>query len=183
MLILLAGSILLCVGVARWLALSPLVASLAVGATMVNLSQRSKKLFDTLGGTDPPFYAIFFVIVGADLDVSSVADMGLLGIVYLAGRFSGKFLGTRWASRALQLDPKVQRYLGFGLMAHAGLAIGLLLSVEQRYPEYYPVLHTVVLSSVALFEMLGPISARFAIVGAGESKTRGADGGSIWILE
>jgi hypothetical protein len=45
------------------------------------------------------------------------------------------------------------------------------------------VLHTVVLSSVALFEMLGPISARFAIVGAGESKTRSADSGSIWALE
>jgi hypothetical protein len=59
----------------------------------------------------------------------------------------------------------------------------LLLSVEQRYPEYYPVLHTVVLSSVALFEMLGPISARYAIVGAGESKTRSADSGSIWALE
>lgn len=183
MLILLAGSILLCVGVARWLALSPLVASLAVGATMVNLSQRSKKLFDTLGGTDPPFYAIFFVIVGADLDVSSVADMGLLGVVYLAGRAGGKFLGARMASKALRLDMKVQRYLGFALMAHAGLAIGLLLSVEQRYPDYYPVLHTVVLSSVALFEMLGPISARFAIVGAGESKAVRSDSGSIWALE
>jgi Kef-type K+ transport system membrane component KefB len=183
MLILLAGSILLCVGVARWLALSPLVASLAVGATMVNLSQRSKKLFDTLGGTDPPFYAIFFVIVGADLDVASVADMGLLGMVYVAGRSCGKFLGARISSRVLNLDPKVQRYLGFSLMAHAGLAVGLLLSVGQRYPEYYTVLHPVVLSSIALFEMLGPISVRFAIVEAGESKTRSPDTGSIWALE
>ena len=183
MLILLAGSILLCVGVARWLSLSALVASLAVGATMVNLSQRSKKLFDTLGGTDPPFYAIFFVIVGADLDVSSVADMGLLGLVYVAGRSAGKFLGAKVASKALNLDPIVQRYMGFAIMAHAGLAIGLLLSVEQRYPEYYPVLHTVVLSSVALFEMLGPISARFAIVGAGEARTRTAEAESIWAME
>ena len=65
LLILLAGSILLCVGVARLLDLSPLVASLAVGATMVNLAERSRRLFETLSGTDPPFYAIFFVIVGA----------------------------------------------------------------------------------------------------------------------
>ena len=150
---------------------------------MVNLSQRSKKLFDTLGGTDPPFYAIFFVIVGADLDVSSVADMGMLGMVYVAGRAAGKFLGAKAASKALNLDPIVQRYMGFGIMAHAGLAIGLLLSVEQRYPEYYPVLHTVVLSSVALFEMLGPISARFAIVGAGEARTRTAEAESIWAME
>ena len=38
--------------------LSPLVSSLAVGATMVNLAERSRRLFDTLAGTDPPFYAI-----------------------------------------------------------------------------------------------------------------------------
>ena len=86
-LILLAGSILLCVGLARWFGLSTLVASLAVGATMVNLSERSRKLFDTLGGTDPPFYAIFFVIVGADLDVSSIKDIG-----------SSTWLEDPWAS-------------------------------------------------------------------------------------
>ncbi len=183
MLILLAGSILLCVGVARWIGLSPLVASLAVGATMVNLSRHSRKLFDTLGGTDPPFYAIFFVIVGADLDVSSVVDMGMLGVIYLTGRTAGKFLGARLGSKILNLDANVQRYLGYGLMAQAGLAIGLMLSVEQRYPEYYPVLHAVILSSVTLFEMFGPVSARFAIVKAGESNVRTVDSGSIWSLE
>jgi hypothetical protein len=109
--------------------------------------------------------------------------MGLLGMVYVAGRSCGKFLGARISSRVLNLDPKVQRYLGFSLMAHAGLAVGLLLSVGQRYPEYYTVLHPVVLSSIALFEMLGPISVRFAIVEAGESKTRSPDTGSIWALE
>ncbi len=183
MLILLAGSILLCVGAARWLGLSPLVASLSVGATMVNLSQRSRKLFDTLGGTDPPFYAIFFVIVGADLDVSSVADMGLLGVTYLVGRSIGKFLGARLGAQLLNLDKSVQRYLGFGLMAQAGLAIGLMLSVEQRYPDYYPILHAVILSSVTLCEMFGPVSARFAIVRSGEAQVRGGDHGSIWALE
>lgn len=183
MLILLAGSILLCVGAARWFGLSPLVASLAVGATMVNLSQRSRKLFDTLGGTDPPFYAIFFVIVGADLDVSSVADMGMLGVIYLVGRSAGKFLGARMGARLLNLDENVRQYLGYGLLAQAGLAIGLMLSVEQRYPEYYPVLHAVILSSVTLFEMFGPVTARFAIVRAGESHVRSNDTGSIWSLE
>lgn len=183
MLILLAGSILLCVGAARWFGLSPLVASLAVGATMVNLSQSSRKLFDTLGGTDPPFYAIFFVIVGADLDISSVAEMGMLGVIYLLGRSAGKFLGARLGARLLNLDEKVRQYLGYGLLAQAGLAIGLMLSVEQRYPEYYPIMHAVILSSVTLFEMFGPVTARFAIVRAGESHDRSGDTGSIWSLE
>ena len=64
----------------------PLVASLAVGATMVNLAERSRRLFDTLSGTDPPFYAIFFVIAGADLDLTLIPTMGVIGLVYVSGR-------------------------------------------------------------------------------------------------
>ena len=170
LLILLAGSILLCVGVARILELSPLIASLAVGAAMVNLSRRSMGLFDALSRTDPPFYAIFFVIAGADLDVSLVGSMGLLGIYYLVARAVGKFLGARVAARRLGLADSVQQYLGFGLMAQAGLAVGLTLAIDRQFPEYATVISAVVLSSVVIYEMVGPIATRFAIEQAGEAR-------------
>ena len=167
-LILLAGSILLCVGAARALSLSPLVASLAVGATMVNLSSQSRHLFKTLAGTDPPFYAMFFVIAGAELDLALVPAMGMLGVVYICARAAGKFAGARIASSHLGLEPSVQKYLGFGLLAQAGLAIGLTLSIDARYEAFGPVVSTVVLASVAVFEIVGPPSARFALVRSGE---------------
>ena len=169
LLILLAGSILLCVGVARIVDLSPLIASLAVGATMVNLSRRSRGLFDAIARTDPPFYAIFFVTAGADLDVSLVGSMGLLGVYYLVARAAGKFFGARYAARYLKLEAKVQRFLGLGLMAQAGLAVGLVLTIDRRFPEYALVVNAVVLSSVVIYEIVGPISTRFAIEQAGES--------------
>ena len=168
-LILLAGSILLCVGVARLVDLSPLVASLAVGATMVNLAERSRSLFNTLSGTDPPFYAIFFVIAGADLDLSLIPAMGVIGLVYVGGRAVGKFVGAIAGARWLRLHHSVQRYLGFGLMAQAGLAVGLTIAIDQRFDAFAPIVSTVVLASVAIFEMIGPISARFALVQSGEA--------------
>ena len=168
-LILLAGSILLCVGVARLLDLSPLVASLAVGATMVNLAERSRALFDTLSRTDPPFYAIFFVLAGADLDLALVPTMGAVGLVYVFGRAFGKFVGAVAGARWLDLEVNVQRFLGFGLMAQAGLAVGLTIAIEQRYESFSPIVTTVVLAAVAVFEMVGPISTRFALVQAGET--------------
>lgn len=169
MLILMAGSILLCVGAARLLDLSPLVASLTVGATMVNFSERSRHLFDALAATDPPFYAIFFVLAGAELDLRLIPSIGSLGLVYLAGRASGKFIGASIAARWLGLEPAVQRYLGFALLAQAGLAIGLTLTINARYPELAPIISTVVLGSVAISEVIGPISTRFALVKAGEA--------------
>ncbi len=166
---LLAGSLLLCVGVSRGLNLSPLVASLAVGATMVNLAGRSRRLFDTLSNTDPPFYAMFFVIAGAELDVARIPAMGALGLVYIVGRASGKFAGAAIATRRLGLESKVQKYLGLALQAQAGLAVGLTLTVNSRYPQFAPIVTTVVLASAAVFEMVGPTSTRFALVRAGEA--------------
>ena len=168
-LILLAGSILFCVGASRGLNLSPLVASLAVGATMANLAGRSRHLFNTLSNTDPPFYAMFFVIAGAELDVARIPAMGMLGVVYIVGRAGGKFVGAGIATWRLGLDSKVRNFLGFALQAQAGLAIGLTLAVNGRYPQFAPVVTTVVLASVAVFEMVGPMSARFALVRAGEA--------------
>jgi Kef-type K+ transport system membrane component KefB len=181
-LILLAGALLFCVGVARALNLSAMVTSLAVGATMVNLSERSRHLFGALSHTDPPFYAIFFVIAGAELDIAQIPVMGALGVVYVVGRAAGKFAGARLAAWQLGLDPRVQKFLGFGLQAQAGLAVGLTLAVNNRYPQFAPVVSTVVLSSVAVFEMLGPASTRFALVRSGEAglaRTSAADAAAV----
>lgn len=167
-LILLAGAILLCVGLSHLLDLSPLVASLAVGATMVNLAERSRHVFDALSATDPPFYAIFFVIAGAELDARLVPAMGALGVVYVLGRAGGKFAGARLAARRLGLSAEVQSYLGFALLAQAGLAVGLTLAVNGRFSGFAPVVSTVVLASVAIYEMIGPVSTRFALTRAGE---------------
>ncbi|MEO8522348.1 MAG: cation:proton antiporter [Acidobacteriota bacterium] len=169
LLILLAGSILFCVGVSRAMDLSPLVTSLAVGATMVNLADRGRHLFAALSNTDPPFYAIFFVIAGAELDVTRIPAMGWVGLVYVVGRASGKFAGARLAAGRLGLEPDVRNYLGFALQAQAGLAVGLTLAVNIRYPQLAPTVTTIVLASVAVFEMIGPASTRFALVRAGEA--------------
>ena len=179
MLILLAGSILLCVGVSRLLDLSPLVSSLAVGATMVNLTAKSRRLFSALAETDPPFYAIFFVIAGADLDVALVSTMGAAGLLYVGARAVGKLAGARFGAQWLGLQPSVQKFLGLALMAQAGLAVGLTLSIDDRYADLAPQVSTVVLAAVVVYEMIGPISTRFALVQSGEVVPAAPGAGSI----
>ena len=170
MLILMAGSILLCVGAARMMDLSTLIASMAVGATMVNLSKGSRRLFETLSGTDPPFYAIFFVLAGADLDLGLVQSLGWLGIVYVVGRALGKFVGARVAAKKLALSATVQNYLGFAILAQAGLAVGLTISIEDRFKDQAPIVSAIVLAAVVIYEMFGPISTRYALIQSGEAR-------------
>ncbi|HXS93956.1 MAG TPA: cation:proton antiporter [Candidatus Limnocylindrales bacterium] len=167
-LILMAGAVLVCVGFAEWLDLSPLIASLAVGATMANLSLRSRRLFDALSRTDPPLYAIFFVIAGADLNVALLPSLGIFGAIYILGRAAGKFAGTRYAARLGGMKSGIQRLLGLAMLSQAGLAIGLVLVTEDRFPQIGPTISTIVLASVAIFELVGPLGARFALQKSGE---------------
>jgi Kef-type K+ transport system membrane component KefB len=180
MLMLLVGSILFCVGVARVLELSQLIASLAVGATMVNLSARSRRLFATLGSTDPPFYAIFFVIAGADMDVALVWHMGALGLIYVLGRTAGKSLGAWWGARRLSMPDTVRKNLGFALFAQADLAIGLTLVINRTLHEFAAAISVAVLAAVVVYEMLGPIGVRFSLLRAGEARAPKAGPQSIW---
>lgn len=169
-LILLVGCVLLTVGVATIIGLSPLVSSLAVGATMANLSSRSRKLFDALSRTDPPLYVIFFVLAGADLDLSLLPTLGVLGGTYVVARAAGKFLGSWYGARRVGLGRSIERLFGFSILAQAGLAVGLVLVTRQRFPEIAPTVTTVVLGAVIIFELTGPLSARIAFARSGESR-------------
>lgn len=169
-LILMVGAVLLCVGASQWLEVSPLVASLAVGATMVNLSPRSRRLFAALSRTDPPLYAIFFVIAGADLNLSLLATLGPMGLIYVVGRMAGKFVGSRFGAARSGMRPDLRQLLGISMFSQAGLAIGLVLVINDRFPALAPTVTTIVLASVAVFELMGPVLARLALVRSGEAR-------------
>jgi hypothetical protein len=109
--------------------------------------------------------------------------MGLLGLVYVVGRAAGKFTGATVAAWRLRLAASVRNFLGFALQAQAGLAVGLTLAVAGRYPEYASVVSTVVLASVAVFEMIGPASTRFALVQSGEAGLAPKGGGEPVTVE
>jgi Kef-type K+ transport system membrane component KefB len=172
-LILLVGCVLLTVGVATAVDLSPLVASLAVGATLANLSAQSRRLFDALSHTDPPLYVIFFVLAGADLDLAILPSLGVLGLVYVLCRAGGKFGGAWLAARRVRAP--APRLLGLSILAQAGLAVGLVLVTRERFPDVAPTVSTVVLGAIVVFEVVGPLAARFALDRSGESRQHETD--------
>ena len=174
-LILLVGCVLLTVGISSALDLSPLIGSLAVGATMANLSSKSRKLFEALSRTDPPLYVIFFVLAGADLNLALLPSLGVLGGAYVLARAVGKLGGTWLAARKVEFGEKVEHLLGFSILAQAGLAVGLVIVTRERFPEIAPTVTTVVLGAIIVFEIAGPLSAKAALGRSGESRPQEPD--------
>ena len=167
-LILVLGMILIAVGAAHWLGVSSLIATMALGATLVNLIGEGKHLFEVLGKTDPPLYAIFFVLAGAHLQLSSLLLIGLSGIGYTLARIAGKVAGAWYGARQAGYPPMVRKYLGVTLIAHAGVAIGLALQIRTTFPQYADTIAAVILGSVLINEVLGPVLTKVAIARAGE---------------
>jgi Kef-type K+ transport system membrane component KefB len=166
------AAVLLAVGGGRALGLSPLFTTLAMGATMANASAHSAFLISALGRIDPPLFATFFVLAGAELRPSAVAEMGAAGLVYVMARPLGKVIGVRFALRRVDVPDAVRGHLGRCIISSSSLALGLSLQVRRVFPEFAQPVSAVALAAVLVFEVVGPLLARRSLIMAGEA---GAD--------
>ena len=171
-LILLIGCLLLCAGLSIVLNLSTLVVSITLGATVANFSANTGRLAQVQSRTDPPFYAVFFVIAGAHLQLGLLKSLGVVGIAYILARAIGKLAGANIGSRLANLPAEYHGRMGFAILAHAGLAIGLVLSLARRFPELGSELSTIVLGAILVYEIVGPVSVRSVLLRSGESQAR-----------
>jgi Kef-type K+ transport system membrane component KefB len=169
--ILSAGVVLIAVGASRWLGLSPLIATLSLGATVANASVHGDRLLRALGSADPPLYAVFFVLAGAELVPSSILTLGAAGLVYTAARAIGKLAGARIGLRGQEVSPVVRQQLGFCLISSSSLAVGLTLQIRAAFPSYATTITGIVLAAVLVFEIVGPLLTRRALILAGEATT------------
>ena len=165
------GVVLIAVGASRTLGLSPLISTLALGATVANASVQGNHLLRALGRVDPPLYAAFFVLAGAELVPSSVLGLGLIGVGYTVARAIGKIAGTRIGLRGQDIPPMVRRHLGYCLVSSSSLAVGLTIQIRTAFPEYAAAVTGIVLAAVVIFEIVGPLLTRRALLKTGEAKT------------
>jgi Kef-type K+ transport system membrane component KefB/CBS domain-containing protein len=156
------------VGLCRALDVSSLPATLAAGAVLVNASPHDRRLLKDLSGLDYPFYVAFFIMAGADLHLEALPHMGALGLAYVIARSLGKYLGGMIGSRAAGTAPACQMWLGPALLAQAGMAIGLAASLARDWGTQGQQIQTIILASVIVFEGVGPLLTRIALVQAGE---------------
>jgi Kef-type K+ transport system membrane component KefB len=165
------GAVLIAVGASRWLGLSPLISTLALGATVANASPQGDRLLRALGRADPPLYAAFFVLAGAELVPSSVLGLGLIGVGYTLARTVGKIAGARIGLRGEDVPALVRQQIGYCLVSSSSLAVGLTIQIRSAFPTYAATVTGIVLAAVVIFEVIGPLLTRRALLVTGEAQT------------
>lgn len=148
--------------------LSSLLVCMMIGAVMINLSPASNKIIEQCDRFTPPLFMLFFVLSGADLNLSVLPTVGLLGVSYLLFRSLGKWVGAFIGSSLVKAEPNVRKYLGYTLLPQAGVAIGMTQLAMQVIPEYGVTVRAVILAGTLVYELIGPVITKVALTKAGE---------------
>ncbi len=162
------GLILACGALALWLGASYLLAAITMGAVLVNVLKSDSRPFDTVEAIDWPVMVLFFVLTGASAHPEKIATIGTFGALYVVGRVLG-LLGGAWLGGALGRAPDAhRRWLGPAIQPQAGVALGMALTAGAALPQWEDTIMAVVVGSTVLFELVGPVFTRLALVRTGE---------------
>jgi len=157
-------------GVADYFGVSNLLACLFLGVTMVNFAPEKEEIgHRVFVNFEPAILAVFFTLAGLELDFDFLATGWVLVALFVVARLVGKIAAGVVSMHLAGGTENVRRYIGFGLIPQAGVAVGLLLDVQDN-----PVLHeaaslilAVGVAGVAINEIIGPVLVRIGLARSG----------------
>lgn len=155
--------------VGQRIGLDPLLVALAAGVLIRNTTKQGDALHHAIEGSALPVYLVFFAQAGATIHLDVLMVVGVPAIAMVLVR-TGSFLGgARIATRIAGAPESVRRWVGFGLLPQAGLALALSMLFSRTFPEFGADAGAMTLGVVALNELVAPVLYRFALVRSGEA--------------
>jgi len=166
------GTVLIVLGLSLAINVDMLIAAMALGTVVANYTPRkSKQIFELIGRFTPPIYVLFFVLVGATLNVSSVPLFALVFVIlYIVGRTLGKTIGSRLGTKLAGSPLTVRRYLPLCLFSQASAAIGLAILASQRFPGVVgDTIVLIITATTFILQLAGPTFVKIAVSKAKET--------------
>lgn len=153
---------------------SSLLVCMMLGTIFCNICPLSHDLMERSDKWTSPLLALFFVISGAELELSVFADIAIVGIgvVYIIFRCLGKYFGALVSAKATKCEPQICKYLGVTLFPQAGVALGMcsIVGASTEFGAEGALIRNITLFAVLIYELFGPLMTRQALMAAGEIK-------------
>jgi Kef-type K+ transport system membrane component KefB len=166
--LLLLGLVLLAITLARSLGLSTLLVPLLAGLVLRNTSERPwvwPRHFGTAGGV---LVLMLFVIVGSAWSIETLAAGASMAAVLVLARAAAKLLAVNGWARISGLSGRQGLALGVTLTPLSATALVMLADLCSVDPAFGRQLAPIVLSAIAMLELLGPLAVQWALQSAGE---------------
>ena len=163
-------------------AFSPLLTCMMLGTIFCNICDFSEELMDRVDRWTAPLFCLFFVISGAELDLSIFTKgmVVLIGVIYIISRSIGKYSGAFTSAKLAKSDDNIVKYLGITLLPQAGVALGMANLVQQSVLDLgsqgaliAEIVVNITLFAVLIYELIGPLLTKIALQKAGEIDPEG----------
>jgi Kef-type K+ transport system membrane component KefB len=153
---------------------SSLLTCMMLGSVFCNICDFSEELMDRADRWVVPILILFFVISGAELELSVFGDIAvvIIGLVYILSRSLGKYFGAFISSKATHCDHNIVKYLGITLLPQAGVALGMAIKATELGSEG-TIVRNITLFAVLIYEILGPFFTKVALTKAGDIDPEG----------
>ncbi len=165
------AGVILVTGLAKSMGINPLLPALVMGAVTTNMSMMHRLIYVEMRQTEQPLYIAFFVLSGVALDLRLLGTLGLAGLGYMIFSGLGKIGSVRLFWKQIKLEENVGKYLGPSLLAQGGVAIGLAMGLKDVFPDMAVRVSSIILTTVIIFEVIGPSAIRWSLVKAGETRS------------
>ena len=149
---------------------SSLLVCMMCATIFCNLCDFSEEIMYKTDRWTAPVYVLFFVLSGAELDLRVFADWAVVGIglMYILARSTGKILGASVSARMMHCQESICKYLGITLLPQAGVALGMSVTVAAEFGAEGAIIRNIVLFSVLIYELVGPLLTKMALTAAGD---------------
>lgn len=156
------------------LGFSSLLVCMMLGTVFCNICDFSADIMDRVDKWTAPLFVLFFVLSGAELDLGVFSNLTVVtvGAVYIVMRSIGKYTGASVSSKAMKCEPQICKYLGVTLLPQAGVALGMSVTVAEELGKEGELIRNIVLFSVLVYELFGPMLTKIALTKAGEIEPR-----------
>jgi len=168
----------LLVVISERLHLELLLAAVAAGFVIENLSPAGDRMIRGIEAVSVIIFAFFFAIAGADLDLSAIPEFWLAALLLFAGRVGFTWLGARFGSSRGGASESV-RTLGWkGLVSQGGVSLLLILSIEEAFPSIGDGVVSLAMAIIIVNILGGPILLKQALGQVQRDAREGASGSS-----
>jgi len=148
---------------------STLLVCMMLGTVFCNVCDFSEEIMGKTDRWTVPLFALFFVLSGAELDLTVFTDLAIvgIGIIYIIARSLGKYFGAFSSAKMVHCSSSVVKNLGITLLPQAGVALGMSVTAEQL-SSGGDLIRNIVLFAVLVYEIVGPLMTKNALARAGE---------------
>lgn len=149
---------------------SSLLSCMMLGTIFCNICSFSNELMDRADRWTAPILILFFVISGAELELSIFTDaiIILIGVVYIISRSLGKYFGANISARITKCDDSIVKYLGITLLPQAGVALGMATKASAEFGAAGAIVSNITLFAVLVYEIVGPFLTKISLIKSGD---------------